>query len=137
MTSASRCDPNAASNAAASSAPSLIRQQLNEQLDWIPRDPTFKSTNDFVWVSHGRREVGLKSPKARYETIHGQIVKAASRAAKHRVIKENFVIDIGDEPMTDDLRAKLSEFNVGRRKYRLRDLWVMAQGQLHRIELRE
>ncbi|GAA4756129.1 hypothetical protein [Gordonia alkaliphila] len=104
-------------------------------LDWIPRDPKRRPTNDFVWTSNGDVEIELKSTKARYETIHGTIVKASSRAAKHDVVKDRFIIDLVDQPLTDDLRSQLEGFNVGRKKYRLRGLWVMTQGQLHEINL--
>ena len=106
-----------------------------EQFEWIKRDSDRKPSNDFLWTSNNGIPTELKSTKARFETIHGQIVSAASRAAKQSVTKNNFMIDIGDETLTAELREKLAAFNVDRRKYRVAGIWVMAQGQLHRIEL--
>lgn len=112
-------------------------QQAGEQLQWIPKDPLRRPTNDFIWTSNGNPSVELKSPRPRYQTIHGRIVAAASRAAKQDVVKENFLIDLGNEPLTDELRVQLERFNVGRRKYRLSRLWVMSASQIHAIELAE
>ena len=36
---------------------------------------------------------------------------------------------------TDELAAEFAQFNVGRRKYRLKGLWVMARGRLVEIDL--
>lgn len=105
-----------------------------ERLEWIP-NVRFKPTNDFKWLGKGGSEFELKSTKARYATIHGRILDAASRAAKHNVVKDKFVIDLGNEPLTDELRAELATYNVDRRKYRLAALWVMSQGKLHQIDL--
>lgn len=113
-------------------------QAAGEQLEWIPRDrQQFTPTHDFVWLSNESREVELKSTRARYETIHGRIVDAASRAAKQGVAKTDFMVDIGDQPLTDELREQLAGFNVGRRKYRLTGLWVMSEGRITRIGLSE
>lgn len=113
-------------------------QRADQQLEWIPRDRrTFKPTNDFRWTNNGDIEVELKRTKPRYATIHGRIVDAVSRAAKHAFEKPNFMIDIGDEPLSDTLRAELAEFNVGRRKHRIVRLWVMSGSDIHAIELRE
>ncbi len=106
-----------------------------QQLEWIERPTDRKPTNDFRWTNNNGVPTELKSTKARFETIHGQIVAAASRAAKQSVTKDHFMIDIGDEPLTDELRERLAGFNVGRSKYRAAGIWVMAQDQLHQIEL--
>lgn len=106
-----------------------------EQLNWIKRPADRKPSNDFLWTSNNGVPTELKSTKARFETIHGQIVAAASKAAKQSVTKDNFMIDIGDEPLADELRERLAGFNVGRRKYRAAGIWVMSLGELHQIEL--
>lgn len=110
-------------------------QAAGQHLEWIARDPKRRPTNDFTWVEKGV-EVEQKSTKARYETIHGRIVDAAAQAAKQGVIKDNFLIDIGNAPLNEALRAKLARFNDGRRKYRLNRLWVMTQGRIEEIDLR-
>ena len=76
---------------------------------------------------------------ADYDKIHGKTVDASSRAANNQhqpVVKDRFIIDIRDAPLTDDLRHDLEGFNDGRYKYRLQELWVMSQGMLYRIDLR-
>ncbi|TWS25359.1 hypothetical protein FK268_09210 [Tsukamurella sputi] len=108
-----------------------------ERFEWIPRDKNRRSTNDFVWTSNGGIPTELKSTKARYESIHGTIVKAASRAARHGVVKDNFVIDLGDQELTRELRSDMERFNVGRQKYRLSGLWVMSRGEITQIALAE
>ncbi|MCL1840223.1 MAG: hypothetical protein FWF75_00520 [Propionibacteriaceae bacterium] len=107
---------------------------LGHTPEWIKRRIHFP-TNDFIWRDFGNREFELKTTKARYLTIHGRIVDAASRAANHGFVKENFLIDIGDAPLTADLEADLSGINVGMSQARISQLWVMSQGQLHEIRL--
>jgi hypothetical protein len=104
-----------------------------EDLEWIPNVRS-TATSDFIWNGDAFE---LKSTKARFETIHGAIVKSSSRAMKnHGVVKNRFMIDLGDVELTDDLREALAEFNVGRRRYRLASLWVMSRGRLEEIALR-
>lgn len=109
---------------------------VGETPEWIA-NARFTSTNDFIWRSNGNVEVEQKTVVPRPESIHGRIVDAASRAAKHGVVKDRFVIDIEDSPLTDEIREALEQFNVGREKYRLQGLWVMAQGRLNVIDLQE
>lgn len=104
-----------------------------ETLEWIPK-ANHTSTNDFTWTSKGGLPAELKSPKARYETIRGRITDAVSKARKQGVVKENFVIDIGDHELSDDLRTQLEQFNVGRRD-KIARLWVMTLGELIEIPL--
>jgi hypothetical protein len=99
-------------------------------------DGRTRATNDFHWAEQGA-EYELKRTRANYLAIHGRIVRAASKAAKTEVVKDRFVIDIGDETLTDQLRDELAGFNRDRRKYRLADLWVMYRGRLERISLRD
>jgi hypothetical protein len=109
-----------------------------EALEWIPKDRS-RPTNDFRWTSlAGQPEIELKSTLARFETIHGTLVKAMSRAMiNHGFTKENFLIDLGEEPLTLELARRLAGFNVGRRKYRLARLWVIAEGVIHEVNLRK
>ncbi|WP_166905926.1 hypothetical protein [Mycobacterium sp. DL440] len=109
---------------------------VGETPEWIAT-AGFKPTNDFIWRSNGNVEVEQKTVVPRPQSIHGRIVDAASRAAKHGVVKDRFVIDIEDSPLTDEIRVALEQFNVGREKYRLQGLWVMAQGQLNAIDLQK
>lgn len=105
-------------------------------LDWIPRDTLrYLPTNDFVWLSNGSIIVELKSTKPRYETIRGRIKDSVRAAARHGVIKDSFLIDLGDEPLGDALHTQLRHYNLDRSRYRIRNLWVMSRGQIHEITL--
>ncbi len=120
----------------------FVERFLNhgEQLEWIPRDEKGRtSTSDFFWVNNGNIAMELKSPKAKYSTIRGAIADAVMRArTNHGVEKANFIIDLGDAPLTPDLRAELSRYNLDRTKYAIQHLWVMSGGQiLPRISLRK
>lgn len=105
-----------------------------ETLDWIPKLPS-TPTNDFLWTSRGGLPMELKSTKARAATIHGRLVDAMSKAAKHGVVKENFLIDLGGAPLPDGLLEELAGFNVGRRKYLVSSLWVFAAGEFHQVQM--
>jgi hypothetical protein len=107
---------------------------LGQEIEWIPTGG-WVSTNDFIWLNHGGKEFEQKTTRANYAVIHGRMVDAASRAAKHNVVKERFMIDLRDELLTEDLAHSLEGFNVGRRKYRLTELWVMSAGRLYEINL--
>ena len=106
-----------------------------ETAEWISKDPQRRSTHAFVWLRLGLR-VEHDRTSARYLTIHDRIVSSASKAAKHGVIKENWMIDFGDEEITDDLRLDLRGFNECREKYRAKNLWVMAKGRIEKIHLK-
>ncbi|WP_301119789.1 hypothetical protein [Mycolicibacterium fortuitum] len=111
---------------------------LGEQLEWIPKSQGQTSTNDFLWTSNQGLPIEQKTTKARYRTIEGRIIDAVKRALiNHGVTKDNFIVDIEDVELTDELRAELANYNVGREKYRISKLWVMARGQLHSIDLRK
>jgi len=106
-----------------------------QKAEYIKRVGSLPS-NDFHWVNFGSLEFEQKTSKDRYETIHGAILKASSRAAKQGIVKDNFIIDIRDAELTDELRHDLAGYNEGREKYRLQELWVMSKGEIYRINLR-
>lgn len=104
-----------------------------EQIEWITNDPAM-STNDFTWRG---RPFELKSTQPKASSIRGRILDAASRAMRnHGVVKENFVIDLGDAVLSDAAKQELAGYNVGRQKYRIAELWVMSGGVLEQIPLR-
>lgn len=109
--------------------------EAGQTAEWIPRSKERHPTNDFQWLEKGL-PVELKHTKPRYETIHGRIVGAASKAAKQGAVKENFMIDLGDEVLSDELRDRLRGFNVGRQKYRAKHIWVMSKGAIEEIRLK-
>ena len=115
-----------------------------EELRWIRNDRS-TSTADFVWLGPrgGGLAYELKSPKARAETIRSRILDAASDAMRnHGVVKDRFVIDLGTQSLTADVRAALADYNFvngsPRRKYRMASLWVLSDDgdKLEEIRLR-
>lgn len=108
-----------------------------ERLEWIAKDTVnYKPTNDFIWSSNGRMVVELKSTKARFTTIDGRIQDAVMKASRQAVVKQNFVIDLADQTLTDRLRDQLAGYNIGRRKYLIRRMYVMSEGRIEEIILR-
>jgi hypothetical protein len=108
-----------------------------ERIRWIPQDRR-TSTSDFVWESRGGLAVEMKSTAPTWGAIHGRIVDAASRAWRnHRVVKDNFLIDIGDHDLPTTDHDRLAGFNLEpHSRYKLRHLWVMSRGRIDEIPLR-
>jgi hypothetical protein len=103
-----------------------------EQLEWIPNDPAVP-TSDLRWNGV---DYELKSTLAKYSTIRGRILSASSKAMRnHGVVKENFIIDLGAQPIPPELLNELANYNVGRRHYRIVRLWVMSGGVLSEVVL--
>ncbi|MFT3877147.1 MAG: hypothetical protein QM708_12100 [Propioniciclava sp.] len=108
--------------------------RAGQSIEWIQRRRSIP-TSDFVWVNHGV-PVEAKSTKAKYETIRARIADAVRRAARHGVAKEYFVIDLGAEPLTPELRAALANYNHDRSRYAIRRLWVLSSdGDIEEITL--
>ena len=93
-----------------------------ERLEWnaIPPllpDGTTPPHSDFKWLSRDSEDWELKSPvlggwarrktTSQYRTIPSAISEVADK-------KKYFIIDIGDELLSDDLAASLSEYNERR-----------------------
>ena len=51
----------------------------------------------------------------------------------HNVTKSRFIIDLGDQPLTAELREELTHYNLDRSLYKIKALWVMTQGELEQI----
>lgn len=110
-----------------------------ETIDWIRKLPS-TPTNDFRWDRGDRAVlVEAKSPKAKYSTIRARIYEAVKRARDHQppVIKDVFLIDIGLERLTPDLRDQLQQYNRDRSRFQIAELWLMSDDgrDLTRIEL--
>lgn len=108
-----------------------------ESLVWIPKKPS-SPTPDFHWINRQLNDVELKSPLAKHSTIRSAIEKDARKAAQHAwapLIKRFYVIDIGTEDLTIDLRAALEGYNAGRQRHQISRLWVMSHSQLSEIDL--
>lgn len=103
-------------------------RERGETIDWIAKLPS-TPTHDFRWNRDGREVlVEAKSPKAKYETIRARIYDAVKRARAHNppVIKDVFLIDIGLDPLTPELREQLQRYNLDRSRYQVAELWLMS-----------
>ncbi len=106
------------------------------QLRLIEKQRAFP-THDFEWVSNEGLLVELKSTKNRYSTMADRISDSVKKAYEnHGVVKENFVLDIGDFRPSAKTLSQLARFNNGRNPdRRIRRLWVFSRGELIEIPL--
>lgn len=115
---------------------------LNRDVVWIPRAASFPRNDMWLTIGSERVQVELKSTPADYMKIHSRVRKATSSAANHDVaplVKDSFIIDIRAEVLTDELREELAGYNVGKEKYRLKNLMVLSESgsRMTAIALRE
>ncbi|MFT4281183.1 hypothetical protein [Microbacterium sp.] len=113
----------------------LERFLVSNQVRWIPRDPNLRPTNDFVWINEGDLTMELKSTGAKYQSIRNHIHTAVAKATRGGVVKENFIVDLGDGVLTDKLRRQLAEFNQRTSTTPIRRLFVMSRDGLEEIRL--
>lgn len=113
----------------------FLESDAHPLVEWIPRSPTRRPTNDFVWLDLGEIEVELKSPGADYDVIRARITRAVSRATAQGVVKENFIIDLGTTPFDADLAEALTRYNVDRSRNQIKRLWVFSGTDLVQIPL--
>lgn len=109
--------------------------KLGNHFAWIPRDTsTAVATNDFLWIEEGE-ECELKSmTKAEYGKIADRITKAVRSANEnHGVVKDCFIIDIGDVRLSDKLARQLEGYNS--REWKIRRLFVLSGDGLSEIDL--
>ncbi|MFD2839339.1 phage minor capsid protein [Populibacterium corticicola] len=117
-------------------------QARGERLTWIPRPPAttggFASSNDFIWDSHEALVMELKGTKPKYQSVKNNIRTAVLKAQKHSVVKENFIIDIGDETLPDKVRGQLADYNRLVETAQIKSLWVLSEDgtKLEQITLR-
>lgn len=113
----------------------FLQIDLRPQVDWVPRSPVRRPTNDFVWLNLGGIEVEVKSSRADYETIRARITKAVSRAKAQGVVKENFIVDLGSSPLDAGLVEELTRYNQDRSRNPIERLWVFSGTTLVEIPL--
>jgi len=105
-------------------------------IELIPKDTTtFKSTNDFIWINHHDIAIELKSvQRARYDSIAIEIRNAVSRARKHNVIKDSFIIQIRGG-LSPKLQGQLAQYNLRNPNNKIVRLWVFSSGGIKPISL--
>ena len=110
--------------------------KLGETFKWISKSDVGKSTNDFLWESHGT-ETELKTlSSTKYSAASRRISNAVTPAAeKHHVTKDVFILDYGETKLPDKLLYQLSMYNQ-RHESHIRELWVHDISGLHQIQLK-
>lgn len=115
-------------------------EALGEKAEWIP--PTRAArTSDFYWTSRDGKPWELKSPSLAgwgSMTAKEQYERIAKRVSQDAPYKKNFLIDIGNMPLTNDLKWQLTQYNVRHSRsigHMIEQLVVMANGQLYTIVL--
>lgn len=113
-------------------------KKQGQQFKWIPKSEMGKATNDFIWVNNGNLPFELKSMgSTTYKSIVGRISTAANSAReKSNVVKENFIIDIGDKKLKESDMKKLANFNNRKREGEpiiLKHLYIYSQDKLIRL----
>jgi hypothetical protein len=96
----------------------------------IPKDTgrPAKSTNDFIWVNNGGIEVEVKTiERLDYDAAAGAVRRAVSKAIKHDVVKDNFIIDTKDRPLTEPFLFGLQKYNLRNQPNAISRLWVYHQ----------
>ncbi|MFC9786442.1 hypothetical protein [Rhodococcus sp. NPDC127528] len=107
-------------------------QALGHEFEWIPR--SWLPTNDAIWKTNGGIEFDLKSTGSKYDAISTHLRRSVIKARAQDVVKENFIIDLGPRWLTDKLRGQLSRYNARNPDNRIVGLWVIAKGELTRID---
>jgi len=108
-----------------------------ERARWIRRDlVTRKSTNDFYWETNNSIACELKSTSTKYRTIRIHIQDAVINARdNHGVVKDVFVIDLGQRKLSSKLRKQLSLYNQRVQDGKIRRLFVMSDDGAHFEEI--
>lgn len=114
----------------------LERFTVDNRVRWIPRDrSTLKPTSDFEWLNAGGIKVELKSTQPKYQSVKNHIQRSVVKAQAAGVVKENFIIDLGDRQLSEKLVKQLALYNLRTPSARIRRLWVMSRGELVEVDL--
>ena len=111
-------------------------EKLGNHIKWIPRDTKNASaTNDFLWLEENE-ECELKSmSRADYGKIADRISRAVKSAKQnHGIVKDCFIIDIGNVKTSKKLINQLSNYNS--REWKIRRLFVMDGNGFKEIPLK-
>ncbi|MFD5599186.1 hypothetical protein ACFWHR_03925 [Leucobacter sp. NPDC058333] len=109
-----------------------------ETFELIRRNADRTSSNDFRWTSRGDVEVEVKRPeRASYDAVKRLIRDAVYSAREnHGVVKDRFIVDLDDRPLTEKLRRQLEVYNLRNARNSIRKLWVWSRARLTEIDLR-
>jgi hypothetical protein len=116
---------------------------LSQQVEWLPLGERVNGqrqpSNDFVWIDHGGIEVELKSPVRNSPgSVIPRIWKAVNTAwDRHEFVKSNFIVDLGEQEFPDALREALAAYNLTRSGPEITSVFVMWQGKIEEIALKQ
>ncbi|MDR1264373.1 MAG: hypothetical protein LBK42_02100 [Propionibacteriaceae bacterium] len=109
---------------------------LSAVLEWIPKDKTMKPTNDFVWLANHGLVIELKSPNSPTASAATRLIRQAiTKARRQGVVKNNFIVDFGDQDVNPGELVELARYNVVQRDTKVSLLWVMVKGKPQEIDL--
>lgn len=111
-------------------------KEHGNHIEWISHDlKAATPTNDFNWIEQGE-SFELKSlTKANFSRIADRITKSVRSAKQnHGVVKDCFVIDLGNSSRSDKLVRQLENYN--RRDYKIRRLFILDGEGLMEIDLK-
>ena len=114
---------------------------LNNQIEWLPLGAKSKNgmrpSNDFIWFNRGGIQVELKSISSiSARKAINRIWKAVNQAWRaHQFHKQNFMIDIGDQVLTDAVREALASYNLTESGPSIDRVFVMWQQRIEEIHL--
>lgn len=102
-------------------------ERLGHRVEWISRDPRRISSNDFIWLTEDGVSAETKSTSAKYETIKKRIQGAVKAAAKHDIVKDVFLIDIGKRRLSEKLRKQVAAYNDRVQSGKIKQLYVLSE----------
>ncbi|WP_165217972.1 hypothetical protein [Schaalia sp. ZJ1691] len=110
-------------------------EKRGERVRWISRAEYVPGvgaspTNDFIWLTNGSQKTELKCTTAQGSTIVKDISTAVVKALKHGVVKDIFVIDIGESSTFPKLLSQVKKYNSSRKNFserQIRRLFLMAE----------
>ena len=109
--------------------------RLGEEMRWIKRSEInhktggFHPTNDFIWNSI---KFELKKPKVKK---YNNIFKMMKRSIRQG--KKNFMIDLGDSPLSMNLVLQLETYNQRNPLYPIDRLYVVDRNSITKIVLKK
>lgn len=107
-------------------------EALGHRAKWIPRAKYIpgkgrKPTSDFIWLDNGNEITEQKSTSSTYKKIKGRIQGNVEAATKQGIVKDVYIIDIGQAKLRDKVRRQLSEYNIRVQSGYIRKLFIMSE----------
>lgn len=107
---------------------------------WLPAAPQLpdgrlQASNDMMW--HGQEFEVKRTTSATYPGIKGSITQYVKKARETGVVKERFLIDLGDRAiLSEKVRHQAEKYNLRHPDATIEELWIFDRNGLHKINLR-